>query len=649
MKHDKMHAKAIERYTDAIDYDRDNREEAADDLAFIVGEQWPDTVKTARESEDRPCITVNRLPQFLRQVTGDIRRTNPALSIIAGDNPATEETAEIVDGLVRQIQYACDAASVYERAAEQAAACGMGWFRILTEYESDDSLDQVIRVESIVNPFAVHVDPDAKDPTRRDAEYMFVMERVPREVFKERYPKANDVEFPADGSAPYLRHWIDRDTVAVAEYWWKEPYKKTIAKLADGSTQEVEAGTKPDGAMVLAVREVEAKRVMTCTMSGKEVLDGPTEWPGRDIPIIGVMGEELHIGDRVVRSSVIRYAKDPQRLYNYARSQQAEVISLQPKAPFIGTTEQFAGLEAQWKQANTASLPYLAYNADQDAPGPPQRSTPPVASQGLASEIMLAADDMQATTGIYDAALGQRSNEKSGVAIERRQMESDISTSIYVDNLAKALWQAGRIMVDLIPVIYDAARVVRIVGADESEKSVPINGVAVMNGEQVPVNDLTIGRYDVRVKTGPSYTTQREQAADAMTSFIQAVPAAGAVIGDLIAKTQDWPGADEVAERLKKMLPPGMANDEPTPEEMQAQQQMQAMQQQMQAMQQQLAEIELRTKAAEAAEAEADAVKAQADAMKARAEASGAARAEALDGAAVDAAFQGIRQQVGPY
>ena len=661
-----MHRKAMERHTEALDADRENRLHAADDLAFIVGEQWPEAVKSARELEGRPVITINRLPQFLRQVTGDIRRTNPALSIIAGDSEASEDTAEIYDGLVRQIQYSCDAPSIYELSAEQAAACGMGWFRVLTEYEGDETFDQVVTLKSIINPFAVHCDPQSKDPTRRDAKYMFVVEQMTPEAFKVAYPDASTTEFPQDDVSATLVHWYTSETIGVAEYWYKEPVRRTIARIDDGSIVEVPKGTKPggmvDGMVALYVREVDTHRVMSCKLSGFEVLEEPTEWPGRDIPIIAVMGEEIQVGERTVRSSVIRYAKDPQRLYNYARSQQAEVVSLQPKVPFIGTTEQFAGLESQWALANTTSKPYLPYNPDPDAPGPPQRSMPPVSSSGLANEIAMAADDMQATTGIYDAALGQRSNEKSGIAIERRQMESDISTSIYVDNLSKAIGQAGRIMVDLIPVIYDAQRMIRITGKDEVEKNVEVNGMQMQEGFATPVNDLTLGRYDVRVKTGPSYTTARSAAADAMIAFVQAVPQAAAMAGDLIAKTQDWPGADELAERLKKMLPPGMADEgEPTPEMMQQQQMAQQQQQveqqrqrEFQQMELQIAQADLQEKSAKAKKAEADAEKAYFDAQKARFEASAAMREEQLSSGAATAAMRdgiadGVQQIINPF
>ena len=250
------------------------------------------------------------------------------------------------------------------------------------------------------------------------------------------------------------------------------------------------------------------------------------------------------------------------------------------------------------------------------------RETPPVPSGAMLSAIALAADDMKATTGIYDASLGERTNETSGVAIRQRQIEADISTSIYVDNLSKSIAQCGRVLLDLIPYYYDTNRVLRIIGKDGKESMVEVNGVLIENGDEIPVNDLTIGRYDVRVTTGPSYSTQRQEASESMLAFIQAVPAAGSVLMDLIAKNMDWPGADQVAERLEKMLPPEMRPepDEMTPELAAQMQQAQAQQQMQAQLAQQAQEIEFRKAAAEATEAEAEAIKAQAEAEKARME-----------------------------
>ena len=616
------------RMQDAIDGDRENREEALDDLENLIGLQWPDDVRQSREADGRPCLTINRLPQFVRQVTGDIRRMNPSIKVLAADNEATEEVAEVIEGLVRHIQSESDASSVYEWAAECAAACSFGAFRIVTDWCDDQSFDQEIRLKAIKNPLSVYFDPLAEMPTREDAEYVFITSEMRKEDFEKAYPDKVLVDADRDAQIEGIANWYNQNNIVVAEYYWKEPVERTLSLLESGEVME----DAPAGLRIVRQRKVKSHKVMWAKLSGKEILEGPIEQPTKHIPVAAVTGEEWAVGDRVYRSSVIRFAKDPMRLYNYWRSAQTELVALQPKAPFMVTPKQVAGFETFWSEANNSNRPYLPYNPDEKAANPPVRATPPVASQGMMQEVMTAAEDLKATTGVYDAALGNRSNETSGVAIRQRQMEADVGTSIYSDNMAKAIEYAGRVIVDMIPKIYDTQRVVRIIGADDEEKMATINALMVTQDGPVSMNDVTVGKYGVKVQVGPNYSTMRQEAAENMLEFVRAFPMAAQVTGDLIAKNMDWPGADQFAERLKKLLPPGVINpDEMTPEE---QQQMQvAMQEQAQQAQMQQAamqaEIQIKMMEAELKQAElqakvaemqrggsADALRAQTDAMK---------------------------------
>lgn len=599
---------ARDRLDDAKEADRENRLNALDDLRHLVGEgQWPEEVRTEREQEGRPCLTINRLPQFLRQVTGDIRRLNPAISVVPGDDGASDDVAEIYEGLIRRIEYRSGADSVYEAAAESAAACGMGYFRVMADWEDETSFNQEILIKRVPNPFAVYFDPMARESHRSDAEYVFVTEAMTVEDFNERYPDKKVVDVNADGETEEIQNWVDGQRVIVAEYMWKEYDEVTIAVLANGMIVEDPGKELP----VIRKRTVRRARVMWAKITGQEVLEGPTELPCKHLPVIAVMGEELPVDEGVYRSSVIRHAKDPQRLYNYWRSAQTELIALQPKAPYIITAKQVAGFESFWNEANSKNRPYLPYNPDEKAGGPPKRETPPVASSGMMNEIMIAAEDMKATTGIYDAGLGNQSTERSGVAIRQRQMESDISTSIYTDNLARAIEQAGRVIVSMIPRVYDTPRMLRIVGKDGSQKQVEANVVQETIDGQSVINDLTAGKYDVRVTVGPNYTTRRQETAQSMMEFVKSFPPAAAAVMDLVAANMDWPGADQMADRLKKMLPPGVRNvEDMTPEEQQA------MQQQMQ-QQQAAGQIEFQKAQAEATEATADAEKAKVEAATA--------------------------------
>ncbi|MEP5804319.1 MAG: portal protein [Roseobacter sp.] len=620
-KHEDLLKMARDRMAEAVDADQENRLEQMDDLEKLVGDQWPNEIRTEREADQKPCLTINRLPQFVRQVTGDIRRMNPAINVTPADGKARKETAEVIEGLIRHIEYRSDASSVYEQSAESAAACSVGYFRVLNEWENDESFDQEILIKRIRNPFSVYFDPNAEMPTREDADFVFITSPMRKEDFKKEYPKASISDAPTDGSTDGLENWMQQGQIVVAEYYWKEPVTRTIWQLQDDTITDVEPQI-PE--YVTKKRKVQTHKVMWAKVTAHEVLEGPTEQPTKHIPVLAVTGEEWHVGERVRRSSVIRYAKDSQQMYNYWRSASTEVVALQPKAPYMVTVKQIKGLETFWNAANKKNRPYLPYNPD-DKAGAPSRAQPPVSSSGMMQEIMNAAEDMKATTGIYDAGLGNSSSEKSGVAIRQRQMESDVATSIYSDNMAKAIAACGRIIIDMIPTIYDTKRTVRILGKDDKEQMVPINDIQVAMGpngpETQPINDLTIGKYDVRVSVGPNYSTRRQETSEGMLEFVRSFPGAAQITGDLVAKSMDWPDADQFAERLEKMLPPEMRdNSDLSPEEQQKMQQGMAQQQQQQKMQQEMQQIDMRKAGAEAQEAEADAQKTAVEAAQAQLE-----------------------------
>lgn len=610
---------ARERADEAASAAMVHNDRAKQDLEFAAGRQWPDDVRAAREENGQPCLTINASNQFIRRVTDMIRRMNPAVRVAAADSAATKEVAEIYEGLIRAIEYKWDAPSVYEGAAEQAAQCGIGWFRVRADYEPGDTFDQECVIERVYNPFAVVPDPVAKHPNRIDMRYCFVMEEMPRAEFEAAYPdvSANPLTEEHKNTLSTTFNWSTTDTVTVAEYFWIEYEDRKIAQLPTGEV--ILASQLPPG-FKAKTRTVKHPKVMWAKITGDAVLEGPQEFPSRYIPVIAVTGEEIHIGEEIYRSSVIRWAKDPMMLYNYAASANAEVTGMQPKAPFMVTLNQIAGLESYWNQANKANLPYLPYNPDEKA-APPQRMQPPMSSEGLLTAMQIAAEDIKRTTGIYDASLGARSNETSGVAIEKRQQEADAATSIYADNMVKAVRHCGTILVDMIPRVYDRNRVVVILGEDGQEKLETINGLMASQDGEIRVNDVTVGKFAVRIQVGQSHSSKREAAAQGMMEFLRVNPAAAPLISDLIAKMQDWPESDRVAERLRATLPPQLQDE--TDGDMTPEEQMQRQQAMMQAQQQQQAAqmLQMRKAEAEVKEAEAKAAEAEAEAVKARIEA----------------------------
>jgi hypothetical protein len=562
-------AEAQERLEAAWIEDRENREDAFTDLKFLAGDQWPNEVRLMREAQNRPCLTINRLPQFVNQVANGVRQSPPAIKAIPAGGEATAELAEIYSGLLRQIQYRSNAAHVFANAVYYAVACGIGHFRVVTEFADEDGFDQEIVIKRIQHPLSVFWAPGAAEPDRSDADYCLVSEMIGRKEFQRRFPGAAMTDFaaPEDLSAGSGLFWANRDAVRVCEYWVKRPHERTIARLVHGQTIDI-TEIEPEGLQglgIIAERKVRSHKVEHYLLSGEEVLEGPSPWAGRYIPIFPVIGSETALETKVIRSGLIRFSRDPQQLYNFWRSAAAEAIALAPRAPFVATPSMIAKFKGQWDTQNTVSRPYLLYEPDPDVPGGrPMREPPPDIPAALIQESAMASDEMKATTGIYDAALGARSNEISGVAIRARESQGGISALHYQDNLMATLNHLGQALIDLIPKIYDSERTVRILREDESHVPVRIN-VPVMgvNGKPVLLNDLSQGTYDVRVKIGPSYATRRAEAADSMLEFIQAVPQAASVAGDLVARNMDWPGADEIAERLRRTLPPQISGEAP--------------------------------------------------------------------------------------
>lgn len=597
---------ARERYAEGIEFERDNRQEARDDLEFLSGDgQWEEGIREARRADSRPMLTINRMPQFVRQVANDMRQNRPAVKVRPVDDDADVDTADLLSGLIRHIEQASDAQSVWAKAADNQAACGMGHFRIATEYSDDDTFEQDIRLRRINDAFSVTYDPAAKQPCKEDGLFTFVEQSVALETFKAMYPEASTHGWDRRDDQPELGDWWSQDSVRIAEYWVKVPEKRTLALFEDGKTvdvtgQEIVSVTDEAGGQqrvlvdsetgeqlrVIRERTLERYTVRVWIINGIEVLEGPYEWPGTYIPIVPVIGEEVNIGERIIRYGVIRHAKDAQRMYNYWRSAQTEQIALQPKAPWTVTASMIAGYEDVWKQANTRNFPYLPFNPDPEIPGAtPKREAPPLGSPAMAQEVMIAAEDMKATTGIYDAGLGQRTNETSGVAIHARQQESDVSTFAYIDHLMVAIRHAGRILVDLIPHVYDTARIVRILNEDDTTDFAELNIVLrdPDTGEvSLRKNDLSRGKYDVVVTSGPSHASKRQEAVEMLTRIMQVNPAASNLLMDILARNLDLPGAEEISERFRKMLPPGVAEsdedeeqEQPTPEMLMNEQQMQ--------------------------------------------------------------------------
>lgn len=580
----------------AWEYDRENREDGFTDLRIAAGDQWPAQIRLERENTGRPCITINKMMQFVYQCANDIRTNPPGIKIVPGTgDDDVVEMAEIYSGMVRSIENASNANNIYATAGGHAILCGQGNWRVNTRYVDDDVFDQEIVMQGIRHPFSVLWDPMAIEPDRSDAEWCQVTQLIHKDVYRERYPGASMSSFdvPIPGQDPEAGlFWRNGDWIRLCEYWRKVAYKRKLAQFGNGEVLDITKIKHNQMQQIVQeigdpvqTRDVEAKKVKQSLVSAVDILEPEAAWLGKHIPIITTIGGEIPLDTKVVRFGLVRFARDAQQLYNYARSAAAESIGLAPRSPYLVTTKMIARYVDVWNTHNSTARPYLPFDPDKDAPNGPTRLHPPETPEAFFREQQIASEDMKSSTGIYDASLGARSNETSGVAINARDRQGDTATAHYQSNLVSSMIHCGRVLIDLIPKIYDTQRIVRTIGDDEAEDFVPINHVVLSdNGEPVLLNDLTQGRYDVRPRTGPSYATKRLESADSMLQFSKAVPGAAALIGDLIAKSMDWPGADEIAKRLKRAVPPQIlgpddqADDDkgkdgqPTPEQQQKQQ-----------------------------------------------------------------------------
>lgn len=605
---------ARSRMTMAISAYSETRENELDDLRFFAGSpdnqwQWPADVLQTRGAVQgqtinaRPCLTINKLPQHVRHVTNEQRMNRPGIKVIPADDKADLDMAEVYNGVIRHIEYLSDADVAYDTACENQVSYGEGYVRILTEYCDETTFDQDIKIGRIRNSFSVYMDPMIQDPTGADARWCFITEDMTKAEYERMYPNAAPITtlMSLGVGDQSISQWINQNTVRIAEYFYVE-YEKARLNLYPGN-QTAFDNTPEDRALRLVFgkplrsRDSDRKRVRWCKINGYEILE-ERDWAGSFIPVVRVVGNEFEVDGRMYVSGLVRNAKDAQRMYNYWVSQEAEMLALAPKAPFIGYGGQFEGYEQQWKTANTNNWPYLEVNPDvtdgQGAVLPlPQRAQPPMASSGLLQAKAGAAEDIKSATGQYNASLGMTSNERSGKAILARQKESDVGTYHYVDNLARAIRHIGRQLIDLIPKIYDTERIARIIGEDGEPSTVKMNPTQeepvkkIVDQEGVVIDKIYnpgVGKYDVRVITGPGYATKRQEALESMAQLLQGNPQLWQVAGDLFVKNMDWPGAQDLAKRFQKTLDPKVLADEDNPALSAANQQIQAMQAEMQNM-----------------------------------------------------------------
>lgn len=593
---------AKERFQDAQDAVSEQHARFREDLRFsnpACPEQWDEFAKTARKG--RPMLTLDRTNQFLSQIVNDARQNKPSIQVLPADSQADPEVAQRLNGIIRHIEYTSRAGIAYDTAIELSARVGQGWLRVLPRVIRPETNEQEIMIQRVHDPMSICLDPNAVEPDGSDAMFGFAETTMTDKAFSRAYPKAKKQSWESDG-------WFSQDDIRIAEYFKvvEEESNRLVIDGGDGMRMTVtedeywqlanQIGFKPP---VIDQFMAKKRSVKWCKMTGAEILE-ETEFPAEWVPLIPVIGYELWVQGKRYLCGMVRRLMDGQRLHNYEMSALTETLMSQPKAPFLMPARAVEGFEDEWQKLNSGNPAYLPYN-DVDETGqqpiqPPIRLPGPVFPTAFSNGANLAVSEMEASVGMYKSNLGQQSNAVSGRAKLADQREGDTANFHYIDNLRRSMEHMGRIIVQMIPRIYDTRRQAKILGEDGEQSQVEIDpGMEApvrRQGRKVVAINPSVGAYDVRVKIGPSYTSMRTEASDRLVELSQGNPALGAALAPLLVKMNDMPEADKIAKVAIALLPPNVqqvyAEDEEDDIPPAVKAQLNAQQQQMQQMEQAL-------------------------------------------------------------
>ena len=599
----KIIKEAKERWKRCSDYFLTARNRAMDDTKFANGDsrngyQWADSIKQQREIDARPTLTINKTRQHNLMIVNDARKNKPSIKVVATGGDASKASSDIFEGVIRYIEYNSNAQVAYDTATIGQVDGGFGFWRVMTEYAADDTFDQEIFIRRIKDPFSVYLDPDIAEMDGSDAKFGFIFDEIPREDFKKKYPKYKDdvptAPLDADG-------WVTKDMVRIAEYYRIVEERDMLYAVPqdDGDTTMILAsklGEQLVEQLTLADPEIQTREVVTRKLQwfkivGEEILERRLDMLGSYIPIVRVIGTETYIEGQYDCYGHTRAMLDPQRMYNYNSSAGTEALNLQTKSPWVAPAAAIEGYENYWNTANKVNYSVLPYNHVDDDSGPippPDRPQQPTMPQGFMDAMTASAQDMMFVSGQYQSMFGEPSNERSGKAINERQRQGETSTYHFIDNLAVAIRFTGKILIDLIPKVYDTPRIIRILAEDGTETQVKVDPQAkqpVQEGKDLAEESAVaaifnpgVGRYEVRADVGPGYATKRQEAFNAFSQILATDNTLTPIVGDLMFKNADFPGADDMAERLKRMVPPQALGEAPPPELAQAQEQVQSLQ-----------------------------------------------------------------------
>lgn len=564
----------------------ENYLEAKADLQFLYEDQWPQNVRSERLG--RHCITNDRLLPFCNQVVNEVKQNTPTIKVLPADSEADVETAGVIQDYIRNIEYVSGADSIYDTAVDCSVQCGIGYILVDHDYVSPDTFEQHILLRRAPNPFGVLIDPNTVNSDGSDANCGAIVDTLTTKEFKKQYPGAVEQTFNSmwmQTNATCLSTASD-ELISIAQVFTADEEEREIVQLSNGLVVFADALDKLEMPYeVVNTRKIKRRTIKRKKISGAEVLES-TMFPSSYIPIVPVYGKEMFVNGKRKTLSLIRNSKDAQMMYNLWSSTETELLQKSPKSPYMMAAGQDEGFEAEWQNPDLAMVLHYNQVDSMNNPAPmPGRIAPPQVPTGVVNARLSCVDDIKSTMGIYDASIGKEGNEKSGRAILARQQQGNNATYHFGDNLRKSIQHVGRIIIDMMPRVIDTARILRTIGEDGTTKPVMVNGPVPYKGKEKfdRIYDISVGKYDCIVTTGPSFVSKRAEAAETMTQLAQSMPIIGNVAPDILINSLDIPFADVLAKRLKKAVPPQFLDDEEGAEEDKQMQLMEAQQKLQQA------------------------------------------------------------------
>lgn len=552
--------------------EQDLRDEGRSNEHFIYKKdgQWEPQIISLYSQ--LPRYTFDKTTPKVESVCGELEQMDFDIKIIPANNDSNDETAKLYDGLIRNIENISDMPSIIRSAARGAYITGQDGWRIRNDYLDYSSFDQDLIIEKINNfNDRVWFDPNSERSDRQDAEWVVVLQSLTCEAYEERFDRDDEEADPLSyvsvgegrSSDVYTRK---PEKVVVGELIYRRYETKTIIQLSNGWVIEkgsddyaeymkVRDELEAAGVTVKRERKTKKPKMFSRFFDGSDWLTEPQETPFLSNPVVPVYPSFIISEDKAVYTSPVTKLKDPQRVYNYIASRQVGEAALSPREKIALSEDQADGYQGKYSKLNTDQSPVFIFK-HVDGQAQPFKIGGYNVNPGLETLRMAMSQDLIDISGVFDAQMGNNPQAQSGVAIVKLQNKGDISTTKIVNGIEFAMARTARILIESIPLVYDAERQVRIIGQDGSSEIKTLYETIIdeQTGQPVTINDLSKGKYDVVCSAGAAFSNKQQETVAAITEMATVDPSIIQFGQDVLLKNTNAPGMDILAERARDRL-----------------------------------------------------------------------------------------------